>query len=358
VSHSKIRTEKVCLNCGTETTGRYCPACGQENIEPKQTVWHLITHFFSDITHFDGKFFLTVKDLFAKPGFLSKEYMIGRRASYLDPIRMYIFTSAFFFLIFFSIYDVKNMHVGAQTQEEIQKDPELRALISKAKTARDSLRILKNYNATATDLIKLSEDSATKKRSGIHLNKSDENRGNYKSIEAYDSAQKKLPENKRDGWVMRKLAIRNIQISQRFEDNPAGAIKEWLSNFLHNFPKALFISLPIFALLLRLLYVRKKNFIYVDHGIFSIHLYIFSFLVLLVFFGLNALHGYTHWRLIIWIEIALWIYMFIYYFKAMRRFYGQGRAKTFLKYALLFILSLFVQLTIFTVAFLYSVVES
>ena len=145
MSHSKIRTEKICLNCGTETTGRYCPACGQENIEPKQSVWHLITHFFSDITHFDGKFFVTVKDLFAKPGFLSGEYMVGRRASYLDPIRMYIFTSAFFFLIFFSLFDVKHLKIGDEQQAGMQKDPDLKELLSQVKTARDSLRILKTY---------------------------------------------------------------------------------------------------------------------------------------------------------------------------------------------------------------------
>jgi len=81
LSKGRLRTEKICLNCGTEITDRFCPHCGQENIEPKQSVWHLINHFFSDITHFDGKFFITVKDLFAKPGFLSKEYMAGRRAS-------------------------------------------------------------------------------------------------------------------------------------------------------------------------------------------------------------------------------------------------------------------------------------
>src|SRR5258708_16144972 len=38
-----------------------------------------------------------------KPGFLSAEYMAGRRATYLNPIRMYVFTSAIFFLIFFSL---------------------------------------------------------------------------------------------------------------------------------------------------------------------------------------------------------------------------------------------------------------
>jgi hypothetical protein len=86
--------------------GLYCHNCGQENIEPKESVWHLVTHFFQDITHFDGKFFTSMKLLILKPGFLSREYMLGRRASYLNPVRMYLFTSAIFFLIFFSLYKV------------------------------------------------------------------------------------------------------------------------------------------------------------------------------------------------------------------------------------------------------------
>ncbi|RYY15778.1 MAG: DUF3667 domain-containing protein, partial [Chitinophagaceae bacterium] len=89
MSHSKERSEKDCLNCGTIVQGRFCQVCGQENIEPKETLWGLVSHFFQDITHFDGKFFSTGKLLIRRPGFLPKEYISGRRARYLHPIRMY-----------------------------------------------------------------------------------------------------------------------------------------------------------------------------------------------------------------------------------------------------------------------------
>jgi hypothetical protein len=355
VSHSKIRTDKTCLNCGSEISGRFCSVCGQENIEPKQTVWHLIQHFFSDITHFDGKFFETVKDLFAKPGFLSREYMIGRRVSYLDPVRMYIFTSAIFFLIFFSLFDLKKMHVAADTRAQIEKDPELRELISKAKNSKDSLKILKGYNAAATPLIKLEDDSAEKKAKGLRVKVAD---GEYNTVEEYDSAQKAISENKRDGWIRHKLTRRKIEVSHEFGENPGGTVRDWLSNFMHNFPKVLFISLPLFALILNLLYYHRKDLYYVDHGIFSVHLYIFSFLVLLGIFGLNQAQHATGWRLIDWLEFALVVYAFVYYFKAMRTFYGQSRGKTFLKYILLFFLSSIIQMFIFTLAFLYSIAES
>ena len=108
MSHSPERKEKNRLNCGTIVRGRICHVCGQENTEPKETFFGMVTHFFNDITHFDGKFFTTLKDLLFKPGFLSAEYMRGRRMSYLNPIRMYVFTSAIFFLIFFSLFKPKD----------------------------------------------------------------------------------------------------------------------------------------------------------------------------------------------------------------------------------------------------------
>jgi Protein of unknown function (DUF3667) len=352
VSHSKIRSEKICLNCGTETTGRYCPACGQENIEPKQTVWHLITHFFSDITHFDGKFFMTVKDLFAKPGFLSREYIQGRRASYLDPIRMYIFTSAIFFLIFFSMINVKNIHFGSEARKEIQPDSALHELLSKARNAKDSADILKIQKVI--DAFPKDKDS-----SETHVNtKFSLKKPEYASVAAYDSAEKSLPPALRDNWLKRRINIKKIELSERYKNEQGNLFRELISNYIHNCPKVLFISLPLFALLLKLLYVRRKQFFYVDHGIFSLHLYIFSFLILLILFGIGELRTYTGWGWLNWITGALVICTFIYYYKAMRRFYGQGRAKTVFKYILLFIMSFVVQLTIFIAAIIFTVFEA
>ena len=102
MSRHHLRPNNTCLNCGHIVEERFCTHCGQENLEPKETVGHLISHFFEDLTHFDGKFFVTVKDLIIKPGFLTREYVAGRRMSYLNPIRMYIFISAMFFLVLFA----------------------------------------------------------------------------------------------------------------------------------------------------------------------------------------------------------------------------------------------------------------
>ncbi len=46
MGHSRLRTDNHCLNCGTTVQERYCSHCGQENLEPKESLWHLIRHFF------------------------------------------------------------------------------------------------------------------------------------------------------------------------------------------------------------------------------------------------------------------------------------------------------------------------
>jgi hypothetical protein len=350
LSHNKIRAEKICLNCGAPTPERYCPVCGQENIEPRQTVGHLISHFFSDITHFDGKFFVTVKDLFSKPGFLSREYMKGRRVAYLDPVRMYVFTSAFFFIIFFSMFDVKNIRIGENSRRSTLDRSQLNTLLEKAKTPEDSAAIQKTF--AALNLNRRPRDTARKGDLVISGLESE-----YNSIAQYDSVQMTLPPQERDGLIRRVIKRKNIDLKERFHNDRSALLKEWLSSFFHNFPKFFFFSLPIFALILKLLYIRRKNIYYVDHGIFAIHLYIFSFLVLLLLMLFGKIESISGWKWIYWIQTAIVIFPFWYYYRAMRNFYQQGRLKTIIKYILLFILSFSVQIMLFVAYLIYSILE-
>ncbi|MFN5427600.1 MAG: DUF3667 domain-containing protein, partial [Bacteroidota bacterium] len=99
MSNQQLRKETNCLNCGREVAERFCSHCGQENIEVRESFWQLLVHFFNDFTHFDGKFFSTIRVLLLKPGKLTREYITGKRASYLHPIRMYLFISFAFFIL-------------------------------------------------------------------------------------------------------------------------------------------------------------------------------------------------------------------------------------------------------------------
>ena len=341
MSHFHQRKEKNCLNCGTEVIGHYCHNCGQENIEPKESVWHLVSHFFEDITHFDGKVFTSLKDLILKPGFLSKEYVIGRRASYLNPIRMYLFTSAIFFLIFFSLYQVneKDLNVGSvfrgKPVAEINN-------MDSAKLSEFTKEINHGKPMTRAELFAVMDTT-----SGIRFAP-----GNYRSKKEYDSLLKAGV--KKHNWFERQLVYKNIEIKEKYGSNPKALVAALLNRFMHSLPQMLFVLLPLFALILKLIYIRRKQFYYVDHVIFTIHLYIFVFLIMLVTFGIGKLKSLLHWDWLSFVTAIFVLGIFFYFYKALRNFYKQRRAKTIVKYLILLLFFLIITVLTFIVFFFFS----
>ena len=173
------------------------------------------------------------------------------------------------------------------------------------------------------------------------------------------SAQKTLPSAKRDHWLKRRIKIKTIELNQRYKNEKGNLFRELISNYIHNCPKVLFISLPIFALLLKLLYIRRKQVFLCGSWHFLLtSVRILPFLILLILFGIGELRSFTGWSCLNWIFAAIVIYSFVYYYKAMRRFYGQRRGNTVLKYILLLIMSFVVQLTIFVAAIIFIVFEA
>ena len=90
-----------CPNC-QGPLGRhinFCPQCGQKNQNLRVPFRHLFLEVLEGFFHLDGKSYRTVRALVFKPGFLTNEFRIGRRASYAPPIRLYVFISFVFFLV-------------------------------------------------------------------------------------------------------------------------------------------------------------------------------------------------------------------------------------------------------------------
>jgi hypothetical protein len=360
VSHATERKEKNCLNCGATVVGRYCHVCGQENVETKETFWHMVTHFFYDITHFDGSFFVTAKWLLFKPGFLSKEYMLGRRKKYLHPVRMYVFTSAVFFLIFFSFLNpggsFKTNFQAPLTSAQRKKMIAELMLEMKTDTARalkEQLRLLEDTGRTVTtfDLIKIqgSADFTFLNITGAP--------DKFQSVRQYDSFQKTLPVTKRDNWLLRKIRKKEIGLDEKYGTDPETALKKFADSFLHKLPYLLFISLPLFALFLKLLYVRHRQYYYADHAIFSIHHYVFSFLLLLAVFIAGDLSGKAIPFFFNTLVVILLLYGAWYLYKAMQNYYGQRRFKTFVKFLLLNLVGFISLMLLFILFVIFSVFE-
>lgn len=332
MSHLKQRKETNCLNCGTEVQGRYCHQCGQENVEPKESVLHLVRHFFEDITHFDGKFFSTIGLLIRKPGFLSKEYMLGRRASYLNPVRLYVFTSAFFFLLFFGVFRTEEgVHFQAVSDVNGKKPQEIARMDSA--TFADFTRTINRNNDKGDIPMTRAQFQAYLDTFTNHGNVIRVGDIGYTSHEEYDSLLRVGA--RHDNWFTRKLINKMIDINIKYKNNVQGFLQAFKEHVLHSFPQMLFISLPLLAFLLKLLYVRRKQYYYVNHAIFGIHVYVFVFINILVTLIISAIANALGWGWMSYLNLALILGMFVYAAFAMRRFYGQNWFKTLVKYLLL-----------------------
>ena len=322
---------EFCLNCNTKLLDTFCQHCGQKDIPKRQTLGELWTNFISSFWSYEGKFFLTTKFLITKPGFLAIEYNKGKRESYYHPARMYVFISFVFFLLF-SIVTSKstenefikmNAQLDPEDIKELKEDhPALNidSIFRKA-VVKDSSIVVPL--ALLDSIQKLNPKEKKKNGGGFSVMGKE-----YESLTKYDSIQNALSAEKRDGWFMRRLNLRGIEINQKYKDNFDDFGKEFGKAFLDNFSKVLFFLLPVFALLLKLLYIRKDYF-YSEHLVFSIYYYNFFYLAGCVL----ILSGYLQdIPVLTWLRGIVSIWILIYLLLAMKRMYNQSWGKTTLKF--------------------------
>lgn len=353
VSHGKHRSDNTCLNCGTTVQGRFCHTCGQENLEPKDTLLGLLSHFFNDLTHFDGKFFSSMKKLLLKPGFLTKEYMAGRRAGYLHPIRMYFFTSAVFFLIALSSGTKRNEFFkvdGKNRKEVLEERQRLLDKLSKTSDSSAVKKLKRQLDKNAENLVMIEQlgvggkssvlSDSTRQRIEKRVKAKEElEKKNPETRASYDSLQASLPEAQRDGWLGRYYNHKRIDINAKFRQSQQEFIQTVTEKFIHAIPKMMFVSLPLVALIFMLLYIRRrKEFFYVNHLIHVVHVFIAIYLYTLVTYFFGWLGDITDWSVFGWLNFFVVLYMLYYVYKSMRNFYGQSRMKTMLKFSVMLIL--------------------
>ncbi len=318
-STPKINHNENCLNCGTKLQDVFCHHCGQKDLPQRQTLAELWTNFISSFWSYEGKFFLTTRYLITRPGYLAMEYNAGRRESYYHPARMYVFISFVFFLIFFSLPEGKdNVELSDEDKEEL---------------SNTNRKVNKTLAAAGADtLAAISDPVRTKADSSITVVKKKKNRFNvgiskadYETLKSYDSAQTLLTESERDNWFERKLTKRSIELNQKYKDDVSGFGRDFWKAALDNFSKVLFFLLPVFALLLKLLYVRKGHF-YSEHLVFSIYYYNFFYFAgsVMMLVGLVPALG--------WLSTLIGFVIYFYLLLAMKRMYGQRWGKTVAKF--------------------------
>lgn len=98
----------TCKNCGNHFSGKFCNACGEKVYTDKdKKVSHLFEEAFHFITHFEGKFFTTLKAIFTSPGKLSADYCDGLRKKYFKPLSFFLMLVILYLI--FPVFEGLNM---------------------------------------------------------------------------------------------------------------------------------------------------------------------------------------------------------------------------------------------------------
>lgn len=315
-----LRHDKECQNCGRTVEETYCPNCGQKNTETRQPFHHLFAHFVEDLTHYDGAFWKTIKFLLFRPARLTKQYLTGKRQSYVPPVKLYIFISFVTFLLPallpFSDSEDEDGVIVVNTEQEITQPV-----------------VVPTMNATEDVYPQFMEFSTS------HAYKID-NPLPYKTVREMDSIEALKAEQYRLQGFEYKLAKRVINLYSHNTPREVGEKFEYAFN--SNIPKALFVYLPIFGFWLWLFH-GKKRWYFFDHGIFTLHY--FSFLLLTVSFItiLTCLRGLLDYdfvnKVYALIIVVILIWQVYYFYRAHRKMYGEHWVINSLKSTMMFIIN-------------------
>lgn len=283
-----------CLNCGAALQGPYCALCDQKHDPHRPSVGHFVAETAETFSHVDSKLWAPLWQLLSKPGLLAVEFFKGRRARYLLPIRLYLIVSVGFFLL-----------LG------IDSGP--------AHTVNEDVTV-----------------------EGVSLTKPNENQM------AVASLCEKIEYN---GPLAHKVKPQ-IEAGCRNALKDGGATLGTV--FMRNLPKAMFVLLPVFALLMLPFYLRPYR-LYAEHLVFLLgnHTAIFLVSILVQVGGMVLPEAIADL-----LSLVGFLYMVWYCWRGMRVFYDNGRALTIVKFLLLGVLYLGLAGIVLTTTGLISLLET
>jgi hypothetical protein len=320
----EVRPTEACLNCGTTLSGQYCGHCGQRARSRLISIWELMQEAFGDLFELDSRLWRTLIPLVVRPGRLTRDYLEGRRARFMPPFRTYLVLSIFFFLIAF--FDPRE-ELG------LLFEPEETPTEEATEAGQDANEIRQEV---LDELVEEGVISAEQAESGQLAGEDGGvviDPGGDQPLSTTEECQD-MDVGEMPDWMASRLTPDRLQVV--CERVMADDGKAFIGKLLDNVPAALFILLPLMAMILKILYPLSKRY-YVEHLLFVIHFHAFVFLILTlqILFGRlgsivslpEAVSGVT--------IFAVSLYIPVYFYKAMRRVYEQGHVLSSLKFIVL-----------------------
>lgn len=335
-----------CLNCGhpLDLSDIYCSYCSQINSLKKPTLKDFFDEFFANIFSYDSSFRKTLTTLVFKPGKITKEFTEGKRKKYANPFQFYLSISFIFFIIWGAIYNFDD--VNFNDTEDIKSLNEKGLNISKDgvrlenSTELDSILSQGSSQSFALDSIisrSTSKDSIKTYKDIFISEEALDTLGLYKNFEKrislyrqfHEDTEIKKPKKGLDSLKHTKTRYHKWIYKKAVDTNTVGEnLGGMIGYFMKQVPVVIFFFLPIFALFVKILYIRR-NFTYIDHLIFLFHTQTMFF----VLFGIGIIID-TIFNINYATTILILLFL-LYLYKALRKFYNQGRIKTIVKFFIL-----------------------
>ncbi|HJN52783.1 MAG: DUF3667 domain-containing protein [Pseudomonadales bacterium] len=284
----------LCPNCGEPLQGPYCFHCGQQQRNIRRFFLSLLGEAFEDLFSLNSRTSKTLFGLLFKPGFLTNEYSAGRKARYIQPVRLYLISS-FLFVLYLS---VSNMFPVSGDSE----------------SADNSI----------PDTIVLTDD--------------DDADSDYSQADFTRDVSEEINEI-HFSWLSE---ANNTRLRELFKDQSGKVYRlaqedpdELLDVLLDLIPPVMFLLLPLFAVLLKITYLTSGRY-YTEHLILALHNHSFLFLVILISNLLELLSELpTVGAIVDGITVVIEIWIPIYLFLTLKTCYGEGTVVTVLKYLFL-----------------------
>ncbi|CAM3516029.1 DUF3667 domain-containing protein [Aequorivita lipolytica] len=339
-----------CLNCQQplDISDVYCPYCSQLNSNKQLSAKDFFGEFLNSIVVFDSRLRNTLKDLLFRPGIITRNYVKGQRLKYANPFRFFLSVSIIYFLlnsliqVFQPNTEIDQLNLNGSSSDIITLDslrqnfpanPSKNIIVADSLKNEESKKNFESISEEALDTMSFTESYI--ERFSLY-NKYYEKTKIKSPAVAFDSLHHQNTAFNR--WVYSKNAT-----LEKIQEKPS----EFINYVISKIPFFLFFFTPFFALFFWLIYSRKK-YTYIEHTIFIFHIFSFIFLAMLLFLIPDLIIGKNFLVGCLFIFIGP-----IYFYKALRNFYGQSRPLTLIKFVFLntvFVIGLTLAATIFVVA--------
>jgi hypothetical protein len=349
-----------CENCHAPLQGEFCHQCGQSVHNPVRHAGHAIEEVFESFWHLDGRVFRTLRDLLV-PGRTALEYLAGHRQRYLPPLRLFVIMSLLAFFVGKLTIHVDREPVSIQvdtsaitasdTVEEVKRNRDrMLAGIEKSRTGDgnsipgvNALQIAAQVQIegeAANRIAQLKPDpTAPAAGATAPVRRKSEGALFSKDNRAWDPARNPVDIDGLPSFANRWLTAQLIQGRENIE-RMDGRPDLMFRAFMTSLPSALFLLVPVFALMLKIAYVFKRR-MYLEHLVVALYSHVFLLMALTVAFLLFPLawqmrpHG--EW-LVLCAKVAffaLLAWVPIYLLVMQKRVYAQGWPMTLLKYSVI-----------------------